>query len=87
MATGVDAPGFRMPCRAARRVPRGKVGGMKVVVFLFAFAIMIASFFAFAYAFQFGEESPILAIALFTGGILGVSASFAIPFHLLGATD
>ncbi len=60
---------------------------MKVVVFLVAFAIFVASFVAFGYAFQIGEESALAAIALFFAGILGVSVSYAIPFHLLPALD
>ncbi|RQP11384.1 MAG: hypothetical protein EAS51_06050 [Microbacteriaceae bacterium] len=60
---------------------------MKVVVFVIALAIFVASLFAFAYSFQIGEENGLAAIALFFAGILGVSASYAIPFHLLPATD
>ncbi|QNO38393.1 hypothetical protein H4J02_05100 [Protaetiibacter sp. SSC-01] len=60
---------------------------MKVVVFVVAFAIFVASLFAFGYSFQFPDEQGLLAMALFLAGILGVSASFAIPFHLLPALD
>lgn len=60
---------------------------MKVVVFLVAFAIFLASFLAFGYAFELGDVNALGAAALFFAGILGVSVSFAIPFHLLGATD
>lgn len=60
---------------------------MKVVVFLVAFVIFVASFAAFGYAFEAGEQNALAGAALFFAGILGVSASFAIPFHLLPATD
>ncbi|MBN9141404.1 MAG: hypothetical protein J0H23_11310 [Micrococcales bacterium] len=60
---------------------------MKVVVFLVALVIFVASFLAFGYAFEVGEQNTLAAMALFLGGILGVSASFAIPFHVLPATD
>ncbi len=60
---------------------------MKVVVFVVAFAIFVASLFAFGFSFQFGDENALLAMSLFFAGILGVSASFAIPFHLLPALD
>jgi hypothetical protein len=60
---------------------------MKVVVFLIAFVIFVASFVAFGYAFEVGEQNTLAAAALFFGGILGVSVSFMIPFHLLPATD
>jgi hypothetical protein len=60
---------------------------MKVVVFLIAFVIFVASFAAFGYAFEVGDQNGFAGAALFLGGILGVSLSFAIPFHVLPATD
>jgi len=39
------------------------------------------------YAFQVGEQSGVAAMAMFLGGILGVSLSYAVPFHLLEKFD
>ncbi|MCS0500540.1 hypothetical protein [Protaetiibacter mangrovi] len=60
---------------------------MKVVVFLVSFVIFLASFAAFGYAFEVGDQNALAGAALFLGGILGVSVSFMIPFHLLPALD
>ncbi|PZQ91968.1 MAG: hypothetical protein DI534_03230 [Leifsonia xyli] len=60
---------------------------MKVVVFLVSFVIFLASLPAFGYAFELGDQNTLAGAALFFGGILAVSAAFAIPFHLLPKLD
>lgn len=57
---------------------------MKVFVFLIALALFLASFVLFGYAFT--VDAPWHAI-MFSGGILAVCLSLAIPFHLLERTD
>ncbi|WP_187264987.1 hypothetical protein [Homoserinibacter sp. GY 40078] len=57
---------------------------MKVAVFLFSLVLFVGSFLMFAYA---GTVGGIGAGAMFLGGILLVSAAFAIPFHLLEKFD
>ena len=52
-----------------------------------ALGVFVAAVVAFGYAFEVGEQNTLAAAALFFGGILGVSVSFMIPFHLLPATD
>lgn len=57
---------------------------MKVFVFLVALGIFLVSFVLFGYSFAVeGLWQPIL----FFGGIVAVSISLAIPFHLLPAAD
>ncbi len=56
---------------------------MKVFAFIISLVIFLASLYAFSAAFQVqGYEALI-----FVAAILGVAISFAIPFHLLRATD
>lgn len=57
---------------------------MNVILFVFCSILFVGSFLLFGFAFEF--PAPIDQI-MFVGGILGVSASFAIPFHLLTRTD
>ncbi len=56
---------------------------MKVAVFLVSLLIFLGSLVLMGYSF--GVDG--LGGALFFGGILGVSISFAIPFHLLEKFD
>ena len=57
---------------------------MRVFVFLVAFAIFVGSLLLMGYAFA----GPVAWAALtFFAGIIGVSISLAIPFHLLSRTD
>ncbi len=56
---------------------------MKVFAFIVSFGIFLASLYCFSAAFQVqGYEA-----LLFVAGILGVAILFALPFHLLPATD
>lgn len=57
---------------------------MKVIAFLVAFAFFAGAFLLFGYAFQAG---PGWDTALFSGGLLAVAISLAIPFHLLEKFD
>jgi hypothetical protein len=57
---------------------------MKVFVFLVALVIFLASFVLFGYAFA---VEGLWQSILFLGGIIAVSVSLAIPFHLLPAAD
>jgi hypothetical protein len=57
---------------------------VNVILFVFCSILFVGSFLLFGFAFEF--PAPIDQI-MFVGGILGVSASFAIPFHLLTRTD
>ena len=57
---------------------------MKVFVFLVALVIFLASFVLFGYSFA---VEGIWQSVLFFGGIVAVSVSLAIPFHLLPAAD
>ncbi len=57
---------------------------MKVFAFLVSLALFLGGFALFGYAFTFGED--LHAVAFF-GGILAVSASLMIPFHLLERLD
>ena len=54
---------------------------MKILVVIAAIALFLASFPLFAYAFAAPEEFK--AIIFFTG-IMSISLSMAIPFHILG---
>ena len=58
---------------------------MKVFVFLVCLALFVASFALFAFAFTF--DGGLWQSVTFFAGILAVSASLAIPFHLLQRTD
>jgi len=60
---------------------------MKVVVFVISLLIFVGSLVLMGYAFQVGEQSGVAAMAMFLGGILGVSLSYAVPFHLLEKFD
>lgn len=57
---------------------------MKVFAFLVAFAFFAGAFLLFGYAFQAG---PGWDTALFSGGLLAVAISLAIPAHLLAKFD
>jgi len=52
---------------------------VKVFTFIVAFIIFAGSLYLFSLAFAV----PGFEALLFTAGIIGVSLSFAIPFHLL----
>lgn len=52
--------------------------------FLVAIVLFVGSFVLFGYAFEVGDGAN---IALFTAGIVMVSLSFVIPFHLLERFD
>lgn len=58
---------------------------MKVFGFLVCLVLFVASFALFALAFTF--DSGLWQAATFFAGILAVSASLAIPFHLLQRTE
>ena len=58
---------------------------MKVFVFLVCLVLFLASFALFALAFNF-DNGPWQAVTFFAG-ILAVSASLAVPFHLLQRTE
>ncbi len=57
---------------------------MKMFAFLVAMALFVGSFLLFGYAFAVGDG---VNIALFSAGILAVSLSLVIPFHLLERFD
>jgi len=57
---------------------------MKIIVAVVSLAFFFAAFPLFAYAFWVPEQWA--AIVFFTG-ILSVTLSLAIPFHLLGRSD
>lgn len=59
--------------------PFVRVDRVKVFAFIVALVIFVGSLYLFTLAFAV----PGLEIVLFIAGILGVSISFAIPFHLL----
>ncbi len=52
---------------------------MKVFAFIVALVMFVGSLYLFTLAFAV----PGFEMLLFTAGIIGVSISFAIPFHLL----
>ncbi len=58
---------------------------MKVFVFLVAFVLFLGSFALFGYAFTF--DNGFWQAAMFFAGIVAVSLSLAIPFHLLQRTE
>lgn len=58
---------------------------MNVVVFVISSILFVGSFLLFGYAFAVGGGLP--AIGMFAAGVLAVSASLAIPFHLLGRSE
>lgn len=53
---------------------------MKVIPFIVSLVLFVGSFLMFAYAFAVDDAFRAL---LFGGGIVAVSLSLAIPFHLL----
>ena len=57
---------------------------MKILAVIASLALFLASFPLFAYAFWVPEEWA--ALTFFTG-IMSVTLSLAIPFHLLGRRD
>lgn len=57
---------------------------MKVVAFLIAIVLFVGSLALFGFAFNLDES---WRVAAFIVGILGVSLSLAIPFHLLSRAD
>lgn len=57
---------------------------MKVVAFLVALVLFVGSLALFGFAFNLDESWRAPAFAV---GILGVSLSLAIPFHLLRRAD
>lgn len=56
---------------------------MRLFVFLVCAVLFVGSLVLFGYAFDFADGDP-MAFVLFGGGILGVSLSVFIPFHLMG---
>jgi hypothetical protein len=58
---------------------------MKVFVFLVCLVLFVGSFALFALAFTF-DDGPWQAVTFFAG-ILAVSLSLIIPFHLLQQTE
>ena len=58
---------------------------MKVFVFLVCLVLFLASFALFAFAFTF--DDGFWQAATFFAGILTVSLSLIIPFHLLQSTE
>ncbi|WP_197059313.1 hypothetical protein [Cryobacterium sp. MLB-32] len=52
---------------------------MNVVAFIIAFAIFVLGIWLFGFAFT----APALQGAIFISGILAISVSLAIPFHIL----
>jgi hypothetical protein len=62
---------------------------MKIFAFLVALGLFVGSFVLFGYAFA--VEGQVLfidnSIWLFSGGLLAVALSLAIPFHLLEKFD
>ena len=57
---------------------------MKVFVFLISLALFLGGLLLFGYAFTFDASWHAVA---FVGGVLAVSVSLAIPFHLLERFD
>ncbi len=53
---------------------------MKVIVFVIALALFVGGMVLMGYAFTLTQGMAIM----FFGGIIAVSLSLAIPFHLLG---
>ena len=60
------------------------VGGMKVIAFVVSVVLFVASFLMFGYAFALAEPFNLI---LFFAGIVAVSLSLVIPFHLLERLD
>ena len=60
------------------------MGRMKVFAFLVSLALFLGGFALFGYSFAFPPEWHGWA---FGGGIIAVSLSLAIPFHLLERFD
>lgn len=58
---------------------------MKLFAFLVALVLFVGSFVLFGYAFSFGESFA--AFAMFFAGIVAVSLSLVIPFHVLERLD
>ncbi|MBN9607477.1 MAG: hypothetical protein J0G30_12785 [Actinomycetales bacterium] len=58
---------------------------MNVFAFVVSAILFLGSFLLFGYAFAVG--GGVLAITMFIGGVLAVSASLAIPFHILGRSS
>jgi hypothetical protein len=58
---------------------------MKIFAFLVALAFFVGSFALFGYSFD--AEPGFWQYALFSGGLLAVAVSLAIPFHLLEKLD
>lgn len=57
---------------------------MKVVAFLFSMVIFVGSFLLFGYAFAVGPGFDYLLFAL---GLVAITVSLMIPFHLLEKFD
>jgi hypothetical protein len=57
---------------------------MKVFVFLVSLALFLGGLALFGYAFTFGPEWHTVT---FIGGVLAISVSLMIPFHLLERLD
>ena len=57
---------------------------MKIIVVVASIALFLASFPLFAYSFAAPDEFK--AIIFFTG-IMSISLSLAIPFHILGSRE
>lgn len=57
---------------------------MKMFAFLVSVVLFVGSFILFGYGVAIGET---LGAWMFAGGIVAVSASLMIPFHLLEKLD
>lgn len=57
---------------------------MKLFAFLVSAVLFVGSFLMFGYGVAIGEAA---GAWLFAGGIIAVSASLMIPFHLLETLD
>lgn len=62
----------------------GTLGSMKVLAFVISMGVFVGSFLLFGYAFAVGPGWNYL---LFSLGLVAISVSLAIPFHLLKKLD
>jgi hypothetical protein len=72
------------PLRTMHLRPGTIESTMKIFAVIIALALFLASFPLFAYAFWVPEQWAALT---FFAGIMTVTMSLAIPFHLLGRRD
>ncbi|MCU1550126.1 MAG: hypothetical protein JWR36_686 [Glaciihabitans sp.] len=57
---------------------------MNGLAFVIAFILFVGGILLFGYAFDAGEQ---LRAIVFVGGLVAITLSVAIPFHLLKRTD